>query len=155
MKTKKTLKQKIALGFCCADLGLVLTSLGFGIAGTIVKENAHKNFAKSDEYKQAIAEQIEEINEKYIGKENTLENLQLQLEEQQYVFSLENQENLLKASESEYGKQYDKGTTFGAIGVGAGLVGIAGVTATGFFVIDGKNEEKYGKQSQEEKEYEI
>lgn len=155
MKTKKTLKQKIALGLCCADIAAVFFAMGFGIAGSIVQEKAQKNFAKSDEYKQAIATQLEEINDKYNGKEKTLENLQSQFEEQNYVFSLKNQEELLKESESEHGKQYDKGTNLGYTGIGIAVAGIATVAATAYFAIDGKIEEKFGKQTLEEKEYEI
>ena len=150
MKNKKTLKQKIALGLCCADIAIVLSSLGLGIAGSVVQENARKNFIKSDEYKQAISAQLDEINAKYADKDNTLENLQAQFNDSEYVFSLENQEKLLDASESEYGKLYDIGNTLGNTGLGIAVAGIPTAVATAISIIDA-NIEKRELSSQKKK----
>lgn len=136
MKNKMTLKQKVALGFCCADLALVLSMGGLGIAGATIQENAKRKFIETAEYKQAINAQLEEINAKYADQETSLENLHAQYNDMNYVLSLKNQEKLLDASESEYGKQYDKGKTLGNIAISCGLGAIATVVATASVTID-------------------
>ena len=132
MKNKKTLKQKVALGLCCADLALAASFFGFTFTGYGIQLNARQKFVQSEEFTHAIATQLEEINAKYGDKEDTLETLQAQNNDMNYIFSLENQEKLLDASKSEYGKQYDKGMELVDIGYSCGIATMGTLLVTAF-----------------------
>lgn len=142
MKSKKTLKQKIALSLIATSGALAIGgTILFGV-GSVQKNNKVKEFTNSAEYKQTITDELVAAEQKYEASEPTLDSLKEYYDTTANIYSFEHAKDILKNSTSEAGKEYDSKTKLQIAGAVTFFVGLGAVTATSMLAFPANKKEE-------------
>ena len=121
---KKTLKQKIVLGLLGVTSATTIVGATLFTVGSINNQNLLKDYRNSDEYKNIVAQELSEAEQKYESGEITLESVEEYYNTVNEIYALEHAEKTIGTSEkfkAEYASN-QKIRSAGIATLGAGAV---------------------------------